>query len=98
MKNFATYGWVITADLLGDERSDVGTVGPSGCPFSAEHIERDGSKFRMKDDDGEVYYEGRIILGEDEEWFGPLDDFGMPNAGCTSIEYYNEHKSEWEVI
>lgn len=51
-----------------------------------------GQRFRILDDDDEVYYEGRIILAASamngEEMFGPLDDFGAPNAGCTSIQYW----------
>ena len=45
-----------------------------------------GFQFRMFDDDGELYYEGRCTI----ESFAPLDDFGMPNAGCTTIKYRNE--------
>ena len=45
----------------------------------------------MKDDDNIIYYRGRCIWTEDEDLetavIGPLDDFGTPNAGCTSIEY-----------
>jgi len=31
-----------------------------------------------------------LFLGDQhsEAAFGPLDDFGEPNAGCTSIEYW----------
>ena len=39
----------------------------------------------MKDDDGETYYEGEIY--GDFTGFEPLDNYGMPNAGCTSIWY-----------
>jgi len=37
----------------------------------------------MFDDDMNLYYEGKII--GDYDGFEPLDDFGMPNARCTSI-------------
>ena len=50
-------------------------------------------KFRMKDGDGEVYYEGR----SDEEDFDPLDDLGTPDAGCTSIEYLQPN-GEWQEL
>lgn len=52
-------------------------------------------KFRMKDDDDEIYYYGR---SSSDSSFAPLDDFGMPNAGCTSIEYYNAEHKKWEVL
>jgi hypothetical protein len=108
------YGWVITKDVLfeggGFERSDVGVVGPRDVhpEIEARLSKGEGLKFRMKDDDGEVYYEGRIVFAEPvevkryespywkkgitgsvpEEGFGPLNDFGMPTAGCTAIEYW----------
>jgi hypothetical protein len=61
--------------------------------------------FKMHDDDGELYYTGRMLTDEIETiepagWnggplssvseaacFGPLGDFGTPNAGATLIEY-----------
>lgn len=41
-------------------------------------------RFRMLDDDNEIYYEGRCTPATE---FEPLDDFGRANAGCTSIQY-----------
>lgn len=55
-------------------------------------------KFRMKDDDNEVLYHGAADSNDDEKAFAPLDDFGRPNAGCTSIEYYNKETRKWEVL
>ena len=91
------YSWVITKDNLAESplESSVGTLGPHNCSEPAEHIKARGTKFRMKDDDGEIYYYG-FIYG-DYEGFEPLDDFGMPNAGCTSIEYKNK-QGEWEAL
>jgi len=48
-------------------------------------------KFRMFDDDGELYYEGYSI---DNSSFDPMDDFGTPNAGVTEIKYVNNGKFE----
>lgn len=43
----------------------------------------------MYDDDGELYYSGRLAVrgGADSRDFSdqPLADFGMPNAACTYI-------------
>jgi hypothetical protein len=47
----------------------------------------------MLDDDGTPYYYGRSSLID----FGPLDDFGGPNAGCSTIEYLNQH-GDWEML
>lgn len=52
----------------------------------------------MKNDDGIVYYKGLSSSNDDETAFNPLDDFGMPNAGCTSIEYYNPKLKIWEEL
>jgi hypothetical protein len=55
--------------------------------------------FRLKDDDGEVYFEGKItkewIDGEEELAFAPLR-FGETDAGCTTLEY-NEGNG-WKVL
>jgi len=118
------YGWIITKDLLAEETlrtgegdgfvTEVGVIGPSNIHpgLEARLANGEGLRFRMKDDDGEVMYEGRIVFEDHdikvtryvpfdgvrftrgitdsvpEEGFGPLNDFGMPNAGCTSIEYW----------
>lgn len=47
-------------------------------------------KFRMYDDDGELYYEGYSNDSDSEKAFEPLDHFGMPNAGCTEIRYWEQ--------
>ena len=98
------YGWVITKDLLWNEdpvssreykmRNDKGTVGPKGTILDKGTIVTMGKKFRMKDDDGFVYYEGMIFETDMSETTGfePLDEFGSPNAGCTSIEYMENGK------
>ena len=81
--------WIITKDKICDG-DDTGTKGPRGhiddapMPF----------KFRMKDDDGEIYYYGKCSHGSS---FAPLDNFGMPSAGCTSIEYRSE-AGNWETL
>ena len=97
MREPARYAWVITKDHLwrdGDTgASDVGTMGPSDAP--AELVERlnkgEGDTFKMYDDDRELYYTGRGLT-LDDEWdenacYGPLGDFGKPNAGAVTIEW-----------
>jgi len=80
------YGWVITKDIVCDG-DDKGIIGPSGCNLSKEEITK-GERFTMYDDDGECYYEGYIV--GDYTGLEPLDDFGMPNAGCTEIKINGE--------
>ena len=99
----SSYGWIITKDNVtnGIEglKTRVGMLGPRD--LSEEMSDRlkngEGAKFRMKDDDGNIYYYGRLVGDEDsEDGFGPLDDLGRPDAGATSIEYYKNGK--WEVL
>lgn len=87
--------WTITKDHLaepdapaGTNRNAVGVVGPRAATLTAAQIAGHprAVSFRMRDDDGEFYYEGRLV-GDD--LFAPLDDFGSPNAGCTSIEVFD---------
>lgn len=51
--------------------------------------------FRMFDDDGELYYSGYAKPDAD---FDPLNNFGMPNAGCTEIQYYNSKTDQYETL
>jgi hypothetical protein len=95
----ARYGWIITADVL-DGRT-VSITGPRD--ITAEQIARlnagEGAQFRLKDDDGEIYFEGRFVGDEkSEDAFGPLDDYGLPDSGCTSIEYFNPAKEKWQAL
>lgn len=81
------YAWIITVDYLDPEApNDEGTAGPRDA--SEDLLDRlrkgEGYTFRIRDDDGELYYEGRC---SEIDHFGPLDDFGTPNAGATEILY-----------
>jgi hypothetical protein len=49
--------------------------------------------FRLLDDDEIVYFTGRSDDGSD---FEPLDDYGMPDSGCTDIQYLIE--GEWASL
>lgn len=78
------YAWTIDVDHLGGEDT---VSGPRSISPRHESMLRAGSgaRFRMYDDDGELYYSGRIV-GE-YIGFEPLDDYGTPNAGATEIRY-----------
>ena len=87
--------WTITKDLIAEPDAPAGTnlnaaglVGPSAATMTAAQITGHARavSFRMRDDDGELYYEG-VMVGDD--LFAPLDQFGMPNAGCTSVEVFD---------
>ena len=92
------YAWLITKDFMPQEGAKEGTtgnavglIGPSfGLPLTAEEIKKHpkAQKFRMLDDDKEVYYEGVFVDCNDRyTGFEPKDDFGEPNAGCTEIQF-----------
>lgn len=92
------YGWVIIKDnisaILESDGSYVGVCGPRECPLEAEELKKHPAKekFRLLDGDGDVHYYGYWVpinpdVADAEEMFGPLDDFGALNSGCTSIEY-----------
>ena len=84
----SNYAWLITTDHITEPgyRDDKGTTGPSAAPAGLLHDLEcgDGETFIMKDDDGILYYTGRIVGSYDGD--EPLYDFGMPNAGCTSCD------------
>ena len=88
----APYRWTITKDRIADEDAPEGTncnakgvVGPRNADVE---LATNPTRFSMYDDDGECYYEG--MLYGDFGGFEPLDDFGMPNAGCTGIKLEGE--------
>lgn len=92
------YAWIITKDHMDPDA--VLACGPHGADKSkiAELKSGFGHAFRMRDDDGELYYCGRLFGDKNsEEGFAPLDDYGMPNAGCTSIEYRDE-SGQWKIL
>ncbi len=89
--------FIITKDYVNDGEDD-GTVGPSRLSDSDETILRaiaqgkksegiESDHFYMSDDDGQRHYAGYHV-GADP--FEPLDSFGTPNAGCTSIHMKNK--------
>lgn len=57
-------------------------------------------EFRLLDDDGEVYYEGRcgdLDQADESAAFAPLD-WARNNDGCTTLEYRRVGESGWEVL
>lgn len=94
------YAWKITHDYL-DNGAAVGIVGPRAIS-DKDRLYLDsgrGHRYRLYDDDGELYYAG-LFIGDpaSEEGFGPLDDFGGPNAGAARIDYYDRETRRWATL
>jgi len=94
------YAWIIDTNHLsvpGDLDSEEGTVGPRDAPAHLVAMLEDpanGATFSMSDDDGELYYTGRLVSDEPltgpncmVEGDEPLADYGTPNAGATEIRW-----------
>ena len=98
------YAWLITKDHMfadNPEYDDSGVTGPSDAPAHLLALlkQGEGTVFKMYDDDGELYYSGRLVTtdeaeGTEDACYGPLGDFGMPNAGAVRIHYPS--KPEWD--
>lgn len=78
--------WIINKDVINGGEYDGMASGDNVDESKCDHI------FRMKDDDGEVYFYG---VTNNSSSFDPLDDFGSA-FGCTSIEY--KENGKWEVL
>ena len=88
----ADYRWAITKDLI--MTGAEGVEAPNGLDPT---IKDNPARFSMYDDDGECYYEG-FLVGDDASGFEPLEEFGMPNAGCTEIRLKNPHTGAMETL
>lgn len=100
------YAWIIDKDHLADagDSGEAGVAGPRGANGETkEALSRNYShhhQFRMYDDDGELYYTGTMFWNgaanapDEEACYGPLGDFGMPNAGCVVVKYTD--KPQWD--
>jgi len=98
--------FIITKDNVEDDNSGMNVVGPRTA--SKRDMERllagEGIKFRLLDDDGNVYYYGRRLETSDadegyrgENELAPLDCWGTPNAGAVIQEEKNAD-GKWESI
>jgi hypothetical protein len=83
------YFWIIYKDHI-DNGKAVGV-----CEGNKDLMSSQSSiQFKMFDDDNILYYEG--MLYGDFDGFEPLDGYGRPAAGCTSIQLYQNGK--WETL
>lgn len=98
----STYAWIVTHDHI--DNTDVEVIGPRNVSDAMETTLKagNGRAFRLYDDDGELNASGRAVCLRGEEdseefLFGPLDDYGRGNYGCTEIRWTLPH-GRWEAI
>jgi len=84
----ATYRWIITKDHTEDPDSMNNAAGTTGPHNLDPDLKSNPSTFSLYDDDDICYYEG-MLYGE-FEWFEPMDDYGLPNAGCVKMKLDGE--------
>ena len=94
-------GWIITKKYLESRNEEtfieVSIIGPSLTTLTKEQIVL-GHPFKMFDDDDVLCYEGYLYADKNsEDGFMPLDNYGMPDAGCTYVQYKNEI-GEWKTL
>ena len=84
MMGKSQYAWIVDQDHIMDGE-DNGVTGPRDAPSLLLGMLSNGAgeTWEAHDDDGNLYYTGRIVgIYEGDE---PLRDFARPNAGATSI-------------
>lgn len=89
--------WIITKDIIGGGLGNG--IRSTNCPDNlskSEIEEKMPHKFRLYDDDRELYFEGFSSDCETEEAFAPLDDFGEGGYGCTYMKYLIN--GNWEIL
>lgn len=84
-----THTW-IADDHMGVIRRHVRVFGET----EEGVLRRMGHKFRLRDDDGKVYFHG---YAADSSSFEPLD-YALPRWGTTDIQYQNPETNEWESL
>ena len=109
----STYGWMITGVNDSDCRTDLCTMGPSDVPESLREILRTQKLpcvlWRCFTDDAELVYMGVLLEMENDRALSldemsatalasPLDNFCMPNYGCTRIQHIDEESRTWKNI
>lgn len=94
--------WQITHDFIGSDEhgrwgtsTDISILKKCPCNLCDMPI-----SFRLKDDDGEIYYMGRMTqeLYDSHMVLAPLHNWAMPNAGATSMEVFDSRRQEWVGI
>ena len=96
--------WKITERIL-DEEAGISIVLGKSKDFDANKFATQPTiKFRLLDDDGEVYFYGlmtKIRYNDyDDPGISPFDPLDMYrySYGCTEIHFFNEEHKKWETL
>lgn len=89
--------WKITRDYINPRCGDPIDKPQSWTWDEAKAATKTLFKFRLLDDEGEVYFHGVSTSNNDSKAFQPLDDFGCPGYGCTMIEY-KDGFGNWKAL
>lgn len=97
LKDGESIFWKITKDHIEDGEHEGYTFTPHEAFNNPLIQELLNNKFRLYDDDGELYFEGIATNQSCESAFEPLD-WAMANFGCTEIKYLNNETKKWETL
>ena len=86
--------WTITKDIINPSCGDKPVLAHSSN--WREEKCATAFPFQLRDDDGELYFEGLSTDDSSERAFVPLDEFGAA-YGCTTI-WYQDAKGVWEQL
>jgi hypothetical protein len=87
--------WIITRDHISLDPNEKPTVG-RGSYDNAQAASNFPYRFKLYDDDGVLYYEGRSDDRDSQRAFDPLD-WADAYAGCTRIDYLRDG-GKWEAL
>ena len=82
-------GWIILHDYLYDPEFDLDSrEGAVSRGWNQDVANLATLRFRLYDDDGNLYYEGMLV--DDDECRSQMAalDYGMYDAGCTYVMVY----------
>lgn len=90
------WGWKVIKDNISKPEDELYRVGKTYRNYQGGDF-----RYRLKDDDGEIYF---YILsdidpdeGSENQLFAPLD-WAMHFAGCASIEYKDKKTGEYIIL
>ena len=92
------FAWIIDQDQSDSPWTQAGEIGPRGAAKAAADVLREGGGqcFRLLNGDGEVSYEGRIVMckADDRPGFQPLTAFKW----CAAIQYLDAAGDTWVTM